>query len=105
MDSRAFAYGGRHFVPVRKFGKADGDFFQITRRIKRDLELGFFRSDCYGKDGQKAEYNHEGFYAASPDKTCDIFRCVENGKLYVPCEYELQEYREPQKDRRRDYER
>ena len=45
MDSRAFAYGGRHFVPVRKFGKADGDFFQITCRLKRDLELGFFRSD------------------------------------------------------------
>ena len=106
MDSRAFAYGGRHFLPVRKFGKTDGDFYQITRRLKRDLEFGFFRSDCYGRDGQKAEYSHEGFYAASPDKTCDIFRCVENGRLYVPCEYELQEYGElPQQERRKGYER
>ena len=30
---------------------------------------------------------------------------LENGRLYVPCEYELQEYKESQKDRRRDYER
>lgn len=106
MDSRAFAYGGKHFLPVRKFGKGDGDFYQITRRLKRDLEFGFFRADCYGKGGQKAEYSHEGFYAASTDKACDIFRCVENGKLYVPCEYELQEYMEtPQKNRRIGYER
>ena len=32
------------------------------------------------------------FYAASTDKKCDIFRCVENGRLYVPCQYELQQY-------------
>lgn len=106
MDSVAFAYGGKHFVPVRKFEKKDGDFYQITRRLRRDMELGFFRADYYGKGSQKADYSHEGFYAASTDKTCDIFRCVENGKLYVPCEYELQEYMEtPQKNRRRDYER
>ena len=48
MDNRAFAYGGKHFVPVRKFEKRDGDFYQITRRLKRDLEFGFFRADCYG---------------------------------------------------------
>lgn len=106
MDNVAFAYGGKHFVLVRKFGKKDGDLYQIARRLKRDLEFGVFRADCYGKEGQKAEYSHEGFYAASPDKACDIFRCVENGKLYVPCEYELQEYMEtPQKDRGRSHER
>lgn len=106
MDNRAFAYGGKHFVPVRKFEKRDGDFYKITRRLKRDLEFGFFRADCYRKDGQKADYSHEGFYAASTDKTCDIFRCVENGKLYVPCEYELQEYSDPpQQERRKGYER
>ena len=28
MDSRAFAYGGKHFIPVRKFEKKDGDFYR-----------------------------------------------------------------------------
>ncbi len=106
MQEPTFEYGGKHFAPVRKFGKKDGDFYQITRRLRSDREFGFFRADYYGKDSQKAEYSHEGFYAASTDKTCDIFRCVENGKLYVPCENELQEYMEvPQKNRGRDYER
>lgn len=73
MQQSTFEYGGKHFAPVRKFEKKDGDFYQITRR---DLEFGFFRADCYGKDGQKADYSHTGFYAASTDKTCDIFRCV-----------------------------
>ena len=92
MQQSIFEYGGKHFAPVRKFKKKDGDFYQITRRLRRDLKFGFFRADCYGKDGQKADYSHTGFYAASTDKTSDIFRCVENGKMYVPCEYELQEY-------------
>ena len=106
MQKLIFEYGGKHFVPVRKFEKKDGDFYQITRRLRTDREFGFFRADCYGKDSQKADYNHEEFYAASTDKTCDIFQCMENGKLYVPCEYELQEYSEPpQQNRRRDYER
>lgn len=26
------------------------------------------------------------------NKECDLFRCVENGKLYIPCENDLQEY-------------
>ena len=43
MNNRFFAYGGKHFVPVRKFEKKDGDFYQITRRLKRDMEFGFFR--------------------------------------------------------------
>lgn len=104
MQESTFEYGGKHFIPVRKFEKKDGDFYQITRRLRTDREFGFFQADYDGKGSQKAEYSHEGFYAASTDKTCDIFRCVENGKLYVPCEYELQEYSEPpQQNRGRDY--
>ena len=46
------------------------------------------------------------FYMASPDKECDLFRCVENGKLYLPCENDLQEYVEPpKKERGKNHER
>ena len=92
MQEATFEYGGKHFIPVRQFNKKDGDFYQITRRLRTDREFGFFRADYYGKRSQKADYSHKAFYAASTAKACDIFRCVENGKLYVPCEYELQEY-------------
>ena len=129
MSEKTFVYGGKQFIPVRQFHGKEGDFFAITRRLRKDLELGFFQEDYYGKGSKKADYSHESFYAAStdkncdifrclengkyhsfylwrPHKNCDIFRCLENGKLYVPCEYELQEYMEhPQKTRRKDYER
>ena len=106
MSEKTFVYGGKQFIPVRQFHGKEGDFFAITCRLRTDLELGFFQEDYYGKGSKKADYSHESFYAASTDKNCDIFRCLENGKLYVPCEYELQEYMEhPQKARRKDYER
>ena len=31
---------------------------------------------------------------ASTDKNCDLYRCVENGKLYIPCHHDLQLYQE-----------
>lgn len=106
MSKMPFEYGGKHFIPVRQFTKKDGDLFKITHRLRSDRELGFFQADYYGKASKKVDYSHKDFYAASTDKNCDIFRCIENGKLYVPCEYELQEYMEmPQKNRGSDYER
>ena len=44
--------------------------------------------------------SHEKFYAASGDSQCDIFRCIENGKLYVPCANELFRYNEPPQKKR-----
>ena len=40
-------------------------------------------------------YSHGEFYAASTAKDCDIFRCAESGRLYVPCEDGLRLYEEP----------
>ena len=40
-------------------------------------------------------YSHKEFYAATTVKDCDIFRCVESGRLYVPCEDGLRLYEEP----------
>ena len=80
-------------MPVRIFEQKDGDFYQITRRLRLDVELGIFREGyCLTEDEGIVPYSPEALYQKSTDKTCDIFRCMENGKLYVPCEYGLQEY-------------
>ena len=92
MDNISFEYGGYHFVPERQFEGKEKDFFFVTKRLEWDTELGIV-IDRY--DYSKYPYSYEAFYNASPDKTCDIFRCVENGKLYVPCNESLQIYHEP----------
>lgn len=86
-----FEYQGYHFKPKRQFDKKAEDFFSITRSLKSDTELGLFAEDYHGK--QKKQYSYEEFYKASTDKEADIFFCIETGKEYVPCQYELQEYR------------
>ena len=40
-----FLYQGCHFKPVRQFTKAEGDFYDITRRLRRDVELGMMETD------------------------------------------------------------
>lgn len=97
-----FKYQGFHFKPAGKFTEKDGDFFDITKRLKRDAELGMMEAGYYGK--QKHPYSHKAFYEASPVKDADIFICLENQKVYVPCEHELQQYLgepERKKERRR----
>ena len=86
----AFAYGGWHFTPCRQFRKSEGDFFAITRRLASDPEMGL---STY-PERQKYPYSYQGFYEVSSDKACDIFRCKENGRLYVPGENELFIYHE-----------
>ena len=46
----------------------------------------------YDVEWKKHNYNWKEFYEASGDSQLDLFRCVENGKLYVPCEHELFEF-------------
>lgn len=91
-----FLYQGYHFMPVRQFTEKEGDFFEITKRLKRDVELGMMDADYQGK--QKHSYSYDEFYTVSTDKKADIFFCLETMKEYVPCTHELQEYiTEPKK--------
>ncbi len=95
LPDGAFAYGGYHFTPYRKFNKLEKkrsqyEFFH-SGQITSDRELGMSAYDSW----KKVDYSHITFYEASTDKTCDIFRCVENGKLYIPGENELFIYTEP----------
>ena len=102
MEKQVFEYGGYHFIPERQFTGRERDFFAISRRQRTDKELGLCRPG-YAYES-KYPYSHKGFYAASPDKECDLFRCLENGKLYLPCGNDLQEYME-QPQKRKDKER
>ena len=103
-----FEYGGYHFKPYRQFQKGEvkrrleGD----TRTWKTDAAFAMRNmSSDHGiglskYDWKKADYSHEGFYAASGNCGADIFKCIENGKLYVPHENELFQYKEaPQKEK------
>ena len=85
-----FEYGGYHFKPYRNFEKRDGDWNKQMRNASSDRDLGLSTYDW-----QATEYSYEGFYAASGDSAADIFKCLENGKLYVPAKNELFQYSEP----------
>lgn len=91
MEKGYFLYQGIHFRPVRKFADSDGDFYKIAGCLKRDSELGMMAGNYNGK--KKHPYSYDDFYAASTDKNADVFFCLETQKEYVPCRYELQEYR------------
>jgi hypothetical protein len=80
-----FEYGGYHFEPYRRFFK--GEATRVIGRLQSDFRMGLF--DCMRPPRDKGGYSREGFFAASTDKACDIFRCVENRRLYVPATYEL----------------
>jgi hypothetical protein len=89
-DGAVFEYGGYHFKAYRKFERRDGDFNKQMRNAASDYALGIATYD-WGK----SDYSRASFLSASKDDDADIFRCLENGKLYVPCENELFRYNEP----------
>ena len=99
----SFSFGGYHFVPYRQFAKGETkrrlkgdsrpwkmDAQYEMRNMSSDRDLGISKYDW-----SKSDYSHEKFYAASGGSKCDVFRCIENGKLYVPAENELFQYKEP----------
>ncbi len=82
---KIYEYGGKHFIPHSKLGKVN---CLSNLLLRSDVELGFFDSD-WGNRKIKYKYSHKKFYEAMGDSDMDIFKCVENGKLYIPCEHEL----------------
>lgn len=96
-QDNSFEYGGYHFLPERRLTAEEDNFASISKRQRLDVDMGLCKEN-YAYPS-KHPYSHEDFYAAATDKTCDLFRCVENGKLYIPCENDLQEYVEQKDDR------
>lgn len=80
----SFCYLGYHFIPVRTLTGRDADFYEISKHLVSDRDLGL---STYA--WKKRGYSYQSFYAASPAKDCDLFRCVETGRLYLPAENEL----------------
>ena len=89
-DKTIFKYGDYHFKPFRKFEKRDGDWNKQMNNASSDRSLGIASYE-WGK----TDYSHSKFYAASGDSECDIFKCIENGNLYIPAKNELFRYSEP----------
>jgi len=85
-----FKYGNYHFKPYRKFERRDGNFIKQMKNVSSDRSLGI---SIY--NWGKTDYSHASFYAASGGSKVDIFKCIENGKVYLPCEGELFLYNEP----------
>ena len=93
-----FCYGGMHFVPEGRFDQTNISLNEVLSKLSVDPEQGFCVPDY--KYQSKYPYSQDGFYEAATDRKCDVFRCVENGKLYVPCQNDLQQYEGPYRKRR-----
>ncbi len=90
MTDKTFEYGGYHFTPERQLTQSESSLSSISKHQRIDTELGFCKED-YAYES-KFGYSYESFYEAATEKEFDLFRCEENGKLYIPCENDLQEY-------------
>lgn len=84
-NEKVFEYGGKKFLGVGVFPpKKERDF---SRTLKTDRDLTF-----ESKTGEEFKYSYRNFINASRDEKSDVFKCYENGRLYVPGENELFEY-------------
>ena len=93
VEDGVFVYGGHHFIPYGFFSKQENnDLKKLTRNLRTDVDLGFFADSNIAGRTQKYRYDYDEFYAAAGDHTFDIFKCTDNGKLYVPGAHELFEY-------------
>ena len=46
-------------------------------------------SYCEIMGKNKIDWSYEAFYSACGNITCDVFKCLDNGKLYMPGSNEL----------------
>lgn len=83
-----FKYSNYHFEPERNLKECeDKNLYTLSKHLRSDRELGM----C-DYDWKKYNYSLKKFYTASCGSKCDLFRCVENGKLYILGEHELFEF-------------
>ena len=80
MNKKRFKYCGVVFEDLQVNVSAD----YAMRHITSDRDLGMSK---YG--WQKHPYSYEGFYKAAKNSSSDLFKCVKNGKVYIPGEKEL----------------
>lgn len=114
-NPKTFEYGGKRFCPFRRLTSEESSVYYAMRHSARDDGLGMLNKEY---PNSKYPYNHSEFYEKSGVKNCDLFVCLDNGKLYLPCDNELFEWQgdirkpdreftkeAPQKPKRKEYER
>ena len=84
--SKSFEYNGYHFEPTGILS-AGRTLKEISNETIPNNTLGM---SAY--EGATHPYSYEEFYNAANSSSADIFKCVENGRLYIPGENELFEY-------------
>ncbi len=84
--SKSFEYNGYHFEPTGIL-PAGRTLKEISNETISNNALGM---SAY--EGATHPYSYEAFYNAANSSSADIFKCVENGRLYIPGENELFEY-------------
>ena len=84
--SKFFEYNGYHFEPTGIL-PAGRTLKEISNETISNNALGM---SAY--EGAAHPYSYEEFYNAANSSSADIFKCVENGRLYIPGENELFEY-------------
>ena len=80
----SFKYEGKTFTPVKRLPYGQLELQAITPYLKSDRELNL---NTYEKT-----YNYDNFYNACGEIYYDLFRCEDNGRVYIPCQNELFEY-------------
>lgn len=80
---KQFKYGGFTFEPKGKFRD-----FGIKEDFRSMSEHLYLLNAGSVADGDEP-FNYDEFYQAAGDVDADVFRCVENDVLYVPCRKEL----------------
>lgn len=73
-SQKVFHYGGLHYIPYRVLS---------GKETKSDFAIRHCRADTFQNE---RSYDYSDFYANSTEQECDLFLCVENGKLYLPGE-------------------
>ncbi len=86
MHENLFEYCGFRFIPYRRLTENEKSFNYAMRNLASDMELGIMN---YDRPEAKHPYDHAEIYKLSKEKDCDLFLCLDNGKLYIPCENEL----------------
>ena len=84
--SKSFEYNGYHFEPTGILS---------ARRTLKEISNETISNNTLGMsayEGATHPYSYEEFYNAANSSSADIFKCVENGRLYIPGENELFEY-------------
>lgn len=85
-EQEGFEYNGYHFVPIGKIG-SERTLQEITNKTVSDNSLGM---SVYKES--RLPYSYDKFYLAAHQSEADVFRCIENGKTYLPGTNELFEY-------------